>query len=1108
MVKRALAAFFAVLLTLSVAPVSALAQSDAGEIDIDVQDATAKTPVILARVLLDGPVIASEFTGNNGKVKFTDVPNGIYHARVFARGYQAVTSEQFEIVGGRVASVTVLLAPSTNLKIIGSVVAKSSASVSSNTINADSAQRKLSNDLADALNKLSGVSVSTSSNDSDATQTVSLEGHDASQTQLTLDGIPLNAPGTAGDLRSIGTDMFTGASVSMGPQLGGLGGGVNFRTLDPTLTWQSAFSVSAGSYGKNNYSAAETGSLGKLGVAMMHTYRSSPSIADGMYYEDASGLAYSHAGDSTQIGSNVKLRYQLTPNQTITGSYLSSTNNSDVVCLQFTGPLPCGYGPGNSRNGKFTLYSLMDSALVGDTALQASVYGTKSTNVNDLTNRFVNGVAAPTGTTSTLSTRGFMLNATLPARERHTISFSAYSTSTTSQFDPLVSQAAPYTIPGQSSSYSAISINDAIQSSPKLKLTESFGLNKSSNSSSSILASSAATWKPTNNDTFSASYSVGGAAPHIGRAGFLTDPAQLRFDCSGDVAYGSAPGDQPAGSSSTSARLGYSRQLKGGVISASLYRQVQNGVVLPAQVNGAVLAGGGIFPPGYFNVAQNIFNSAAGCNAPPSTPFGPQNVYFSTPIGGVQRVYQGGSITGYVTLGNLVLQPYYNITSATIRSSDPRLNNAFSIEIPGEQVPNVPLHRAGLTMDYKARGSSLEWLASANYTGANNPQNLPAFTTVDAGVSAQLTHGTLTLAASNVFNAYSGVFASSENAVPYTTLGGTSIPTIARPNAPRQISMTYSVKFGENAQQRSIGANAAAVGREGGNRGGFRGMLSPLPDTPPANPFQLAQTPLCTADAQKSAQPLLDDVKAYAAKIESMKTAAGYPQTVPAADIPGVSVTYHPLGDTYALSLSLRDASKLRATFGCLTLHIADQEQVQQRHLYVTQGVAGFTRPSVTFMPATGFYFARQQPQAGAESFRVYKLPATPPSTPFALRTAATACTPEMHSLAQQYLGELDAHFAKNATAHDWTITPHTSSGGTWYSLEPGDIGALGAILMCGRVATGSKDDLAKAGFDAAEPPALNYSKPLGLYILQMRFGPGGPNGQRPSPPPTPSGAP
>jgi len=65
---------------------AALAQSDTGEIDIVVQNSTGNAPVVLARVLLDGPVITSEFTPDNGKVRFTEVPDGIYRARVFARG--------------------------------------------------------------------------------------------------------------------------------------------------------------------------------------------------------------------------------------------------------------------------------------------------------------------------------------------------------------------------------------------------------------------------------------------------------------------------------------------------------------------------------------------------------------------------------------------------------------------------------------------------------------------------------------------------------------------------------------------------------------------------------------------------------------------------------------------------------------------------------------------------------------------------------------------------------------------------------------------------------------------------------------------------------------
>ena len=76
--RRILAAVTAVVLALVAVPV--LAQSDSGEIHIVVSDASSKQPVGLARVLLDGAVITSELTSANGKVTFTEVPDGIYRA--------------------------------------------------------------------------------------------------------------------------------------------------------------------------------------------------------------------------------------------------------------------------------------------------------------------------------------------------------------------------------------------------------------------------------------------------------------------------------------------------------------------------------------------------------------------------------------------------------------------------------------------------------------------------------------------------------------------------------------------------------------------------------------------------------------------------------------------------------------------------------------------------------------------------------------------------------------------------------------------------------------------------------------------------------------------
>ncbi len=1091
-------------------PSAARAQSDTGEIWIAVQDASSKAPVVLARVLLDGPVVTSEFTGDDGKVHFVDVPDGIYRARIFARGFQAVTSSNFEVTNGKSVTVTVALAQTQGpLKTIASVVSKSTATISTSSISSTSAQRKLSDTLADALGKLSGVNVTTSSNDSDATQTISLEGQDSSQTAMSVNGIPLNAPGAAGNLRAINSDLFTGANVSFGPQVGGFGGGVGFSTLQPTLSWQSEFSFSAGSNGKNNYLAAESGSLGKLGFALTHTYRATPSLLDGMQYLDASGLFYNHNGDRNSTGTMANLRYQLTDAQTINALFIHSANSANLVCTQLTGPVPCGFGPDNTTNTTFDLYSLSDNAIVGDTQLQASVFGTRMSSLNDLLNRYVAGVAEPTGTQSTNYSNGFSINATLPARQRHTISISANSQNSRSAFTPLVSQAAPYTFAGQSTSYSSISINDAIRANAKLRFNDSIGISQSSNAPSTILLGFSTNWQPTTSDTYAFSYNIGGAGARFGRQGILTDPAQLQIDCNGDVAYGSAPGDNSTTSSSTSARLSYTHKMNGGQLSAQLYRQTQNGVILPVDVNGTALVGSSIFPPNYFVIAHNTFVNA--CGVPVGTPFDPQNTYFSTPISGVQRVYEGLHLNGYFTFGNLVVEPFYDTQVAKANSSDPRFANPFAITIAGNQLPNVPLHRAGLTLDYKPPRSAFEWLMNANYTSSNNSQNLPTYTTVDAGVNFQTSRGALTFAASNIFNTYGGIFATSQGAVPYVTQSGTIIPTVARPNTPRQYAATYTVRFGQNVAQNSTSSStlAAAVGaREGGgNRGGAQGaffrQLMTLPQNPPTNPFAVSSLPICTADSVKMAQPILDALKTYASQIEAAKTLSGYPATAPAPPaIPGVTVQYHGLDSTYALSISTSKTALLRPVFGCATFHIADQQTAQQRKLYVEPNTGSmFARPTLTFMLAIGLYIARQPPAAGTETIRTYKLPVTAPKTPFVYNPKSPICsTSEMRTAAQSALSELQAHFAKGAATPNWTITAHTAKAGTWYSLQPDDLTSALALVDCSHVSSGVRDDLTKVGWDGAPPPSLSYAPNLGLYIVtggfQVRTGQGGQNGQ------------
>lgn len=1109
----------AAVLALCCAPFLASAQSESGSIRIAVTDLDGKTPLALARVLLDGPVIASEVTGANGQVLFTDVPDGIYHARIAKRDYQVITSAPFEVIDGRAVTVTVKLAPDTDLKVIGEIVARSSASISTSAIGPDSAQRKLSNDLADALNKLSGVSVQTSSDDSDATQTISLDGQDASQTQLSLDGIPLNAPGTAGNLGAFATDLFTGAAVHHGPQAGGLAGGVNFSTLQPTLSWQSQVSIATGSNGRYNYGFGETGSFGRLGLALQSTYRLNPSLVDGMRYLDASGLDYVHDGDASISGNLAKLRYQFNDSQTLSGTFLSSARSTNIACLRISQAIPCGIGPGNTSDGSVQLYSLTDNALVGETTIQASVYSSTFGMLNDQLNRYVDGVAQPIGFSTLSQNRGYTLNATLPARERHTISIQSYGSWGEQRTTPLVAQANPYYNAQQSTNYSALQLTDTIHSNDKVTLNESFGLSRSTNAQSSALGSLGVTWRPTARDSYFATYALGGVAGAASRATTLTDPQSLRFDCNGNVAYGNAPGDQPGPSSSISERLGYTRSLHGGSVSLQVYRQVQNGVVAPVQVNGSVLAAQGVLSPAYLAAVGALYASPAGCNS--AAPFSASQLYFSSPVGGVRRVYEGGSLSGFISFGNLVVQPFWNLNVAKLASNDPRIDNPFSITVSGEQLPNVPLQRGGLVLDYKAPHSALEWLADAQYTGKNNPNNLPAFTTFDAAVSAQLAHGSLTFAANNITNAFAGTFTSPENALPYTTQNGIAIPTLARPLQPRSYSVTYTARFGQGVSNApSAAPSLASHGPRGGRGpGGFRSAITPIPSSPPADPFGLQQaSPLCTADTQAAATRLSSELKGYVAAIEAARGANGYPATMPAGAFDDATVTYHGLGSTYALTIAPKFASAaqahtlastlvastgaaanptaartrggiFRVFFGCMQLHAASSDDVTTRHLYEAGGGA-FARP-IVFMPAVGMYIETRPPQTGRESFRVYALPSSPPANPFEIRGGAGSCTSDLKNTATEALGDLRAYFAKGTQPRLWTIAAHTAKSGTWYELDPGDPSVIPALLMCGRVAAAQPAEIVARGWDGALIPSLNYTPSLGLYLVRPQRPPG-----------------
>jgi hypothetical protein len=914
----------------SIAPAGAQSSSDTGIIQITVKDAAKQAALADARVFLIGPTVASALTTKSGIVKYTDVPSGIYRVRVSKGGYTGVTSAAFEVLGNKQVSVDVDLGtqkPATaqttttqtadtgGLKIIGSVRAR--VTVTTTDVDENSAVRRISDSLTDALSTIGGVDVTQDSNDPNSPQTISLRGHDESQTAITLDGIPLGAPGSAVNLRSVNTDLFSGAGVSFGAQAGALGGSVNFRTLQPTQTWQTKFASSYGTYDKYNYQIGETGSIGKLGIALLHTKRAGNSPLTFQDYTDLSGLNYAHGGESANIGDFLKLRYGLNDRTTVMFTALQNNQANSSLCTQFVTPLPCGIGPDNGNSGKFGFAYGTVQSLIGDTAITVTGYVNNNKNLTNDINRytlecpgatplapvtcpFASEVPTlnPLSSASSSLARGIAASATL-TREKHTftLSGSTYAGITTST--PIVGGLGFVQPSTFATASRQVQFSDSFKVNDKLTLGPNLSYAGTTGAGSSILFGFSTAWRPTNADSYNGSVSFGSSQPANGLIRSLSDPLSARINCFANTATVSGPGDLPSHQSAASYELDWTHQWSHGQFSLSTYRQTQGGQLVNASVTGDSLGLTDPFNP-YYQAVTGYFNNACGTAVPPS-------LYVQQLIGGTTRVYQGFTAQANIGLGkNVVVVPQYTTSGAEITAADPRFTGLDSTLILDSQIPGRPVHTGNLTIDALYAPAGLELLANAHYVGPNNNQYIAPYTLVNVGVSHAVGIGRLTVFASNLFNTESGNFSTLQYAQPIPLSGGGYLLTAARPNAPRAYTVTYSFNtgarpgagFSRGAASAGRGTTAAAAGQQNQQpRGLGFGRLTFVAPPPGVDPLTVADSRKeCTADLKPEAQKVLTELgvaaKAYAAG-------------EPLPPVEGLSVTPH--GDragTWYLGLS------------------------------------------------------------------------------------------------------------------------------------------------------------------------------------------------------------
>jgi Carboxypeptidase regulatory-like domain len=1082
-VPRAACALLALIVAASSALAPARAAGEASDVVVEVVDASTNAPVPLARVLLQGEAGAVGYTDADGRARFESVATGSYRAGVSKRGFDAARSPLFDVAANRTSTVRVRLARTGSLKKIGSISVTSSPARATREVGQDDALRFLDGSLRGAIGDLPGV---TSAGDGFA-----IDGNDPSQTGTSIDGVPI--PGAGGGLadRGINADLFGGASVSSGAANGALGGSVNFRTLQPTRLPQQQATLQYASDDSSSALVLARGSVRNLGYVVEHAVRGRTSALTGLDFLDQTGFAYRHDADRVDAGNLLKLRWAPSIAQSLTFTASSTNGANGLACAQLTALFPCGFGPNAFTSARGGLMTLSESATIGATSVSASAFVNGSVSTTNEPARALAGVAAPQSSDFRSLARGFAFGAQLPGGQRHDLSISAqsfglqFSGSTTTAFA---------TFPlAQSTTFHGVALTDRYHPDQRLTITGRAG-SSASNGSSAFTTALDVRWQPIRSLAYDVAASAGDVGSGLVVSGTaFPEPSALTFDCAHGLAYGTVPSANAAHQRSSSVRASAERSgRRGRLVVTAWSTRLQNAPVLAA-VDATTLG----LPPGYLASVNAFGASPFVCGSAAVT-----SVAF-TSFQPAHQVNRGATLAGTLETGKALIAGFVGVQSRFVTNATPA---TLALTPPGAQVPDTPLHRAGLVATAKL-GKSVDVLANLSYTSANNPNRLPPYTLFNAGFATPLREGSLALVGTNLGNLHAGPFIAPSGAVAFARAGAPPLALAATPLAPRAVALTYTVRTGRVGAAGSGAGTTEATAEPQGEGVTVRIHVTEMREGVHPDALQIdPDNDACTPAAARIAQPAMDAMGKIAGAAERAKANGRYPATIPGGkqNVAGVALTYLPYDDRRRFVVTVEGELRLTAAFlNCAHLSMADPDQRETFHTYIPPAPAsGSPRPSrffIAYAPPLGIYMVPQSIAAPGTSrvtasATIEDEPATAPATPFALRTTCPSSSkPVADAIVAAVMAAREAQRAgaTPAPVDVAEVAVHGSGAQSWIELQPRDAFAQVAAIQCLHVAGVSREHLQGAGIkDDRRPGNLGFTERFGFYVIARQAAP------------------
>ncbi len=1040
---------------------SALARATSS-LQILVIDGITKTPLPLVNVSIIGPTVRIGFTDEHGVAHFDNVPPGSYTVRLAKAKYKPSTLPNLTIAAAEDSAVTMSM--SRILRTIGAVTVKATPRLGGSHIGTNSPERIASGSLASALGLNPFVDVSAGVGNA---QNASIEGHSAGTTAVLVDGAPAAPLGSPANLRSLSTDLFDAVNIST-DVTGSGGGALDFHIPDPTLAPSYSFAGSYGTYDRSRDAFLLRGTAGRLGYSVGDGTTGYNDVLNGKYYLDTSGLDYFHDASTIARTLTLKLRYPLAESNVLFGEILASNSLSADYCRQFSARVPCGYGPGNYTSESLRTVQVRDAATLGWTSLNVQLFATNEMVNDDQRKRFVNGLPSSLNAAFAARTDGVSISMSSPLGTGNSLNASILSEGTTYSGNAIAGTLSA-SMPSQRLAFGTADIGATVRFSPKTTVSLQGGLSTESGASSMPNGAVSIIWNPTVNDRVVGLYTAGNMqVPPIASNG-ISEPQSLEFECAAREAFGYGPGLTAHSGDSSTARLSWLHRFADAQVLVSLHRQVVHDDVIEAYENGSAFSSS-FFPLNYFQTASALYASPLQCGEGRS--LGPSDIYYLTPVAATTQ-YEGGSVLTKVPLGHaLIAMPYYVTTVAkptvVISPTSSRLGL-----IVGSQIPNVPLHKYGMTLDWKVPRSPLEAVLNITHVATNNANNLPAYTLFNAGALLQLQRGELIVSATNLFNQFAGLYVSPENAVAIITNSGASIPVLATPLNPRSFRVEYRVRIGK-PESRPV---SSGLESELGAPTSTTFALKPFPSEPPNDAFDIAtDNPACGPESVGPAKKLLDALKAYVSANSFVDL-----KILPY----GVNVRRHLTPAGYVLLIGGGEKRAMTALFACGIIHGGSDNDVRMHGLYIPT-IDESRHYDLLFDPRVGLYVTNLfAPKPVHLTLRA--LPKAPPSNPFAL-TPGAACPSEVRGAAQLTLDSLKRYFSdvapgqSRSSPQGITIVEHHDPN-AWFEIRFEDPQLSIALLQCGMIAGGTLDEIRKFGVSGVRVPELGYAARLGLYV-------------------------